>query len=202
MLAGHQDYSVHLILAQEAALTVVAAEVSEALRNKGPNGQPTESLSTLLGLLASLTDSTSPVAQQYMAGSGPSAAASSHGQGSESNHAEGSAQESSSQALKASAAAVESVGPSSASGQQKNRSEGCDDRPQQQRAMKAYAAGALVQAALNAMAAGVQGPQPLTFLTPTSSAAAALAVQVSTSHTLHCCLLLVAVSCTLPNTCD
>ncbi|KAK9901580.1 hypothetical protein WJX75_003093 [Coccomyxa subellipsoidea] len=79
---------------EEAALNAVAAEVSEALRSKGPNGQPTESLSTLLGLLASLTDSTSP-------------------------------------------------------------------------------------AALNAMAAGVQGPQPLTFLTPTSSAAAALAVQAA-----------------------
>jgi hypothetical protein len=170
---------------QEAALNAVAAEVSEALRSKGPNGQPTESLSTLLGLLASLTDSTSPVAQQYMAASGPSAATS-HGQGStgsENSHADASNLDSKSQPPKSPAAAVEAVGTSSASGQ-KSRSEGCDERPQQ-RTTKAYAAGALVQAALNAMAAGVQGPQPLTFLTPTSSAAAALAVQVSTSPTLH-----------------
>ncbi len=174
---------------QEAALNAVAAEVSEALRSKGPHGQPTESLSTLLGLLASLTDSTSPVAQQYMAASAPCAPHSSSqgAAGSNSSHAEAAAQDSSSQPPETSAAVGE---PSSCSGL-KRRSEGCEERPQQ-RAAKAYAAGALVQAALNAMAAGVQGPQPPTFLTPTSSAAAALAVQVSKAQystwTLpHCC---------------
>ncbi|BDA42334.1 probable E3 ubiquitin-protein ligase XBOS32 at N-terminal half [Coccomyxa sp. Obi] len=165
---------------EEAALVAVAAEVTEALRSKGPGGQHSESLSTLLGLLASLTDSSSPVAQQYMSASGPSAITTDihHATASNSSsHADAPAQDTHSQPQGASAATMEPVNASGAP-EQKRKSDGSDERPQQ-RAAKAYAAGALVQAALNAMAAGVQGPQPLTFLTPTSSAAAAIAVQAA-----------------------
>ena len=166
--------------AQEAALVAVAAEVTEALRSKGPGGQHSESLSTLLGLLASLTDSSSPVAQQYMTSASSAVNPDLHGAAisNSSSHADVSAQETHPKSHGAPAAAMEVISASGAV-DQKRKSDSSEERPQQ-RAAKAYAAGALVQAALNAMAAGVQGPQPLTFLTPTSSAAAAIAVQVRT----------------------
>lgn len=167
----------------------VAAEVTEALRSKGPGGQHSESLSTLLGLLASLTDSSSPVAQQYMSAPGPSPLnTGTHGAtvSNGSSHADAVTQDTLSQPHGTSAASMEPVS-ANGSVEQKRKSDSSEERPQQ-RAAKAYAAGALVQAALNAMAAGVQGPQPLTFLTPTSSAAAAIAVQVRTPVVPSPCL--------------
>lgn len=171
-----------ILRTQEAALVAVAAEVTEALRSKGPGGQHSESLSTLLGLLASLTDSSSPTAQQYITASGPSGVNTNlHGAtiSNTSSHADATVQDTHSQSHGTQAATKEQGSATKIASEQKRKSDSSEERPQQ-RLAKAYAAGALVQAALNAMAAGVQGPQPLTFLTPTSSAAAAIAVQVRT----------------------
>jgi hypothetical protein len=177
---------------QEESITAVVVEVTDIMCHKGNGSYSQESASAVLGLLTALADSSGHGGDQYasvvrlqsLACSSsaavalePSATASGVRAQIAGLERAPSATRGSGSAAGGSAADVEGARPENAG---KDRADVEDKLAA--RLAKSYAAGAVVQAALNAMMAAGGAAEPLgafpPAVAPASSAAAAVAVQV------------------------
>lgn len=188
--------------AQEEALNALAAEVTESICSKKGNAYSPESASALLGLLAAFTESSNHGSGQYASAAArlsnqPSGI--SHTSPADMQHSSARAQPSARSSTGAfSAQGIDKTlngasGEDTGASRQSQTWEGTDgervEKPASVWSGKSYAAGAVVQAALNAIAAAGNGVDPMgassPVIAPTSSAAAAVAVQVSPSLLVH-----------------